>query len=107
MPKGSAGGFEYSGQGFRFPEACCTWEADALSIEAQGKRCCLSLVGVPFPGVLSIAELPGHAWEPDEEQMSLYADTFAEGGLQVQEYDLWIVGGRIECRRFDADQNLL
>jgi hypothetical protein len=108
MAGGSAGGFEYGGRGYRFDEARCTWEPGGeLFVEATGKRCGVSLVGVPFPGATGVAELPGRVWEPDEEELSRYADTFAEGGLEVRGRRLWIMGGRIECRRYDAQRNIL
>src|SRR5205085_2371945 len=105
---GSVGGFEYRGRGYRFQQASCLWEPGGeLFVEATGERCWLSLVGVPFPGARAVADLPGRAWEPDDEELSRYADTFAEGGLGVRGRQLWIMGGRIECRRYDAERGLL
>jgi hypothetical protein len=108
MAETSAGGFEYRGRGFRFQQANCYWEPGGeLTIEATGDRCGLTLVGVPFPGANEVAELPGRVWEPDDEQLSLYADTFAEGGLEVRGKRLWIVSGSIKCGRFDAERDVL
>jgi hypothetical protein len=107
MAEYRAGGFEYRGRTYRFREARCRWVPGDLFVEARGDRCGLSLVGVPFPGAAEVADLPGRAWEPDEEQRSLYADTFAEGGLWVRGKELWIVGGRVECRRYDVGRGIL
>src|SRR5262245_40306397 len=103
----SAGGFEYRGRTYRFREAHYDWEPGELFVEASGERCWLSLVGVPFPGVADVAELPGRVWEPDDEELCRYADTFAEGGLGVRRRQLWIMTGRIECRRYDAERDIL
>lgn len=103
----TAGGFEYRGRGYRFWQAHYTWQPNELFLEAEGERCWLSLVGVPFSGVTNVAELPGHSWEPDEEELARYADTFAEGGLHVHGRDLWIMAGRIECRRYDSERDIL
>jgi hypothetical protein len=100
-------GFEYGGRTYRFDDAHCRWSPDELYVEAKGTRCGLSLVGVPFSGATELADLPGRVWEPDEEELSLYADTFAEGGLEVRGKDLWIMDGRIECRRYDAERRVL
>jgi len=108
MADETAGGFEYRGRSFRFKQAECRWEPGGeLFIDATGDRCGLSLVGVPFPGATELTELPGKVWEPDDEQLSQYADTFAEGGIEVRDKELWIMGGRIECRRFDPEQGVL
>src|SRR5262245_1868677 len=107
MTDESAGGFEYRGRGFRFQQACFTWQPGELFIEATGDRCGLRLVGVPFPGAADVAELPGRVWDPDDEQLSQYADTFAEGGLQVRNRDLWITHGRVECKRYDSKRGIL
>ena len=108
MTAGVAGGFEYRGRSYRFQKASCRWEPGGeLFLEATGERCGLSLVGVPFPGARAIADLPGRVWEPDDEELSRYADTFAEGGMEVRGRQLWIVGGRIECRRYDAERGIL
>jgi hypothetical protein len=108
MSHEQAGGFEYRGRGYRFRRACCIWEPGGeLTVEAEGDGCWLRLVGVPFPGVPGLEELPGRAWEPDDEELSRHADTFAEGGLEVRGRHLWIMSGRIECLRFDADRGVL
>lgn len=104
---GQYGGFEYRGRAYLFDEASGSFEPGELFLEARGKRCELRLVGVPFPGILSAQELPGHVWEPGEAELALHADVFAEGGLRVKDRDLWIMGGRIECRRFDLDRSAL
>jgi hypothetical protein len=103
----SAGGFEYRGRIFRFREARYTWEPGELFLEAAGERCWLSLAGVPFPGAKGVAELPGRVWEPDDDEIFDYADTFAEGGLRIRKRSLWIMNGRIECRRYDAERDIL
>ena len=103
-----AGGFECRGRGFRFQEAHCDWEPGGeLFIEASGERCALRLVGVPFPGAMELDELPGRFWEPNAAERAIYADTFAEGGLEVRGKPLWIMAGRIECRRYEADRGIL
>jgi hypothetical protein len=108
MANSSAGGFEYRGRGYRFRQAHCDWQPGGeLFIEAEGPHCALSLVGVPFPGVTDVADLPGRVWEPGDEELSRYADTFAEGGLEVRGRQLWIMGGRVECRRFDREHGVL
>jgi hypothetical protein len=108
MAEARVGGFEYRGRGFRFHSATCKLDSDgSLYVEAVGSGCGLRLVGVPFPGTKSFAELPGRTWEPDQEALALHADVFAEGGLKVRDKDLWIMRGRIACTRFDSEQNLL
>jgi hypothetical protein len=109
MAENRAGGFEYRGRTYRFRDASCCWESSSheLFIDAEGPHCALGLVGVPFPGASEVADLPGRAWEPDAAELALHADTFAEGGLDVGEKHLWIMGGRIECRRFDAGRKVL
>ncbi|HJZ91383.1 MAG TPA: hypothetical protein VKE40_10960 [Gemmataceae bacterium] len=100
-----AGAFDYRGRGYRFSEARAYWEPGGdLTIEARGDRCALNLVGVPFPGVAEVSQLPGRVWEPNDEELARYADTFAEGGLEVRGRRLWIMSGRVECRRFDAER---
>lgn len=107
MSNDSAGGFEYRGRSYRFQQTSCTWEPGGeLFVEASGDHCGLGFVGIPFPGAATVADLPGRVWEPDEEELSRYADTFAEGGLEVRGRQLWIMGGRIECRRFDAEREI-
>lgn len=107
MAEYKAGGFEYRGRTYHFDDARCRWMPGDLFVEAKGNRCGLSLVGVPFPGVTEVADLPGRVWDPDEEQLSLYADTFAEGGLAIRDKELWIMGGRVECRRYDPERGIL
>ena len=108
MIEATAGGFEYGGRGFRFQSASCKLDTGGfLYIEAVGRGCGLRLVGVPFPGTASFAELPGRTWEPDGDELARHADVFAEGGLTVRDKDLWIMRGRIACTRFDAERGLL
>lgn len=108
MADSSSGGFEYRGHGFRFQTATCTLEAGGyLHMEAVGRGCGLRLVGVPLPGAAAVEDLPGRTWEPNEDELARHADVFAEGGLTVRDKDLWIMGGRIACTRFDSDRRLL
>ena len=108
MSEATAGGFEYRGRGYWFQNSACRLDAGGeLHVEAEGNRCGLRLVGVPFPGAGSVADLPGRVWEPDEDELALHADVFAEGGLEVRGKDLWIMGGRIACTRFDAERDVL
>jgi hypothetical protein len=108
MQEDSAGGFEYSGRGFRFRTATCQLKPGGdLYIQAIGRGCGLWLVGVPFPGTASVADLPGRAWDPDEDELALHADVFAEGGLEVRGNRLWIMRGRVICKRFDAEKGML
>jgi hypothetical protein len=108
MPEASVGGFEYGGRGFRFHTATCKLNSGrCLHIEAVGRGCGLWLVGVPFPGAASFSDLPGRAWEPDEDELALQADVFAEGGLEVRGKRLWIMRGRVACTRFDAGRGVL
>jgi hypothetical protein len=108
MVEDTAGGVEYRGRGYRFQSATCSLDAGGyLHVEAVGDRCGLRLVGVPFPGAGSVADLPSQAWEPDENELALHADVFAEGGLEIRGKDLWIVGGRVACTRFDPDRGVL
>lgn len=108
MSEETSGGFEFRGRGFRFASATCSLVAGSyLYVEAEGDRCGLRLVGVPFPGAASVAELAGRAWEPNDEELSIHADVFAEGGLTVRDKDLWIMGGRIACTRYDAVRGVL
>ena len=92
MPETPVGGFEYGGRGFRFHTATCQLKPGGyLYVDAVGRGCGLSLVGVPFPDAASFGELPGRVWEPDEDGLARYADVFAEGGLEVRgsAYGLW------------------
>jgi hypothetical protein len=108
MAEPFVGGFEYRGRGYRFHTAtCCLEPGGYLHVEAAGDRCELRLVGVPFPGVDSMADLPGKVWEPNDDELAHHADVFAEGGLTVRDKDLWITGGRVACTRFDADRRIL
>lgn len=107
MDEYRAGGFEYQGKAHRFKDARCRWEPGELFIEAEGKRCGLRLVGVPFPGASGIPDLVGRVWDPDDDERALHADTFAEGGLDVRDLTLWIVAGRITVRRFDPERQIL
>src|SRR5262245_19895951 len=108
MAEFPCGGFEYRGRGFRFRAATCSLDPGGyLHVEATGDRCGLRLVGVPFPGAESVAELPGRTWEPNEDELALHADVFAEGGLEVRGKRLWIMGGRVACTRFDAAREAL
>jgi hypothetical protein len=108
MAEYRAGGFEWRERTYRFEEAHCSWMPGELDIEAKGNRCGLGLVGVPFPGITEVGDLPGHAWIPDDEELSNYADTFLEGGsLEVRGRQLEIRGVRIECRRYDAQRRIL
>ena len=107
MAADRAGGFEYRGRAHRFDEARCRWSAGSLDLEARGNRCGLRLVAIPFPGVNEVSELVGRVWEPDDDERAIHADTFAEGGLEVRDLELWIMSGRIECRRYDAGRGVL
>jgi hypothetical protein len=108
MAEATAGGFEYRGRGFRFQVATCRLAPGGyLDVEATGRGCGLRLVGVPFPGAQSVSELPGRAWEPNDEELALHADVFAEGGLTVRDKDLWIMGGCVACARLDNERGLL
>ena len=108
MEQTTAGGFEYRGRGFRFTTATCSLDTHGdLFVEATGDRCGLRLVGVQFPGVASLGDLPGRVWEPDADELAIHADVFAEGGLKVRNLELWITGGRIACTRFDTERRLL
>src|SRR2546423_4744348 len=93
MCSGIAGGLEYRGRAYRVRQPSCTLKAGWLFVQAEGERCALGFVGVPFPGVSGVAELPGRVWEPGEEELARYADTFAEGGLEVRGRQLWVMGG--------------
>lgn len=108
MAGATAGGFEFRGRGFRFQTATCRLDsAGGLYVEAAGDRCWLSLVAVPFPGAGSAADLPGRVWEPDADELAIHADVFAEGGLEVRGKQLWVMGGRVACTRFDAVRGVL
>ena len=108
MSDASSGGFEYDGRGYRFRRSRADWRPGGfLTIEAKGDRCGLSLIGIPFPSAAAVSDLPGRIWDPDAGELSRYADTFAEGGLEVRGRRLWIMRGRIECRKFDPEREVL
>ena len=108
MTEATAGGFEYCGRGFRFRSATCGLDsAGGLHVDATGDRCGLRLVGVPFPGAATAAALPGRVWESDEDELAIHSDVFAEGGLEVRGKQLWVMGGRVACTRFDAGRGVL
>jgi hypothetical protein len=108
MAEATAGGFEYRGRAYRFQTATSKLDSTGrLYLEAEGDRCGLRLVGVPFADVSKVADLPGKKWEPNADELSIHADVFAEGGLRVRDKDLWIMAGRISCTRYDAEQETL
>jgi hypothetical protein len=108
MSKEKAGGFEYRGRTLRFKHSQCRLDSDGyLFIDAEGDHCGLRLVGVPFPGAAGMDDLTGRVWEPDDDQLAIHADTFAEGGLEVRDKHLCIMGGRVECRRYDPEHGIL
>jgi hypothetical protein len=107
MATGGAGGVEFRGRAYRFDQAHGTWWPGDLVIEAEGKRCWMSLVGIPFPGATEPAQLPGRVWEPDDDELALYADTFAEGGLEIKGRRYNISGCRVECLRYDPERDVL
>jgi hypothetical protein len=39
--------------------------------------------------------------------LARYADTFAEGGLEVRGRHYALLGGRIECRKYDSERDVL
>ncbi|MCI0637807.1 MAG: hypothetical protein L0Y72_28790 [Gemmataceae bacterium] len=104
----SHGGFKYRGRQFEFTDAKCTWHLEGeLTVDANGDGCGLTLVRIPFVGATELGELPGRVWDPDDDELMEYADVFAEGGLEVEERTVGIVGGRIECTRFDPEKCVL
>jgi hypothetical protein len=107
MASGGAGAFEFRGRAYHFDQAHGEWQPGDLVIEAEGKHCSLSLVGIPFPGATEPAQLPGRVWGPDDDELARYADTFAEGGLEVRGRHYAVLGGRIECRDYDAQRDVL
>ena len=107
MANGSAGAFEFRGRAYHFDQAHGEWRPGDLVIEAEGKRCSLSLVGIPFPGASELPQLPGRVWEPDDNDLARYADALAEGGLEIKGRLYDICGCRIECLRYDPDRDVL
>lgn len=85
----SAGFLEFRDRNYRLESAECAWTDGYLYVRASGKQCRFELVGAPFPGVASLAELPGQRWEPTD--FSPGDDVFADGG-----------GVELRGRRFDV-----
>ena len=104
----SAGGFFYRKKRFHFAESRCHLDSEGgLSLRAAGDCCGLHLVAVPFPGATRVSELAGQVWDPDNAELMENADTFAEGGLEVEGRYVAILSGRIECRSYDANRGTL
>ena len=84
----------------------CGWARGHLYVRSLGKRCGFGLVGVSFPGVESLAELPGQRWEPDD--LSPSDDVFAEGGgVELQGRPFAIIAIRLSCTRYSAEAGTL
>lgn len=53
----SAGYLDIDGKICHLAEATCSFSGGYLDVDASGRRCELSLVGVPFQGVRDLSEL--------------------------------------------------
>jgi hypothetical protein len=101
-----AGYLEYRDRTYRLDTAECAWYNGSLYVRASGKRCGFRLVGAPFPGAASLAELPGQRWEPHD--LSPSDDVFAEGGgVELRGRLFTILGIRLACTRYAADPGIV
>jgi hypothetical protein len=107
MSEARSGYIEVNDKFFKFDEATCRLVSGYLYISAHGSKAELELVGVPFPGAESYADLPGRAWAPDDEGMSRHADTFAEGGLQIRGHCISIFEATVTCKAFNEATGIL
>jgi hypothetical protein len=98
----SAGYLECRDRIYRLDTAECALCHGHLYVRASGKRCWFGLVGAPFPGAASLAELAGRRWEPAD--LSPSDDVFAEGGgLQLRGRPFTVLAIRLTCARCDAE----
>jgi hypothetical protein len=101
-----AGYLEYRDRTCRLDTAECALCDGYLYVRASGKRCRFALVGAPFPGAGSLAELPGRRWEP--ENLSPSDDVFAEGGgLELRGRSFEVSAIRLSCARYAAEAGTL
>lgn len=102
----SAGYLQYRDRTFRLDTAECAWCDGFLYVRSSGKRCGFGLVGVQFPGVGTLAELPGRRWEPTD--LSPSDDVFAEGGgVELRGRPFAVQAIRLTCTRYSIDANAL
>jgi hypothetical protein len=102
----SAGYLEVRDRIYRLDTAECAWQDGYLYLRSSGRQCGFGLVGAPFPGVGSLAELPGQRWEPAD--LSPSDDVFAEGGgLELRGRQFDIIGIRLICTRYNAEAGIL
>jgi hypothetical protein len=103
----SPGYLDVSGKIYRFDSVTCHFSDGFLYVDADGARCRMHLVGVPFPEVKEISELAGRRWQPDYDDMSAHADVFAEGGIEIRGERFSPYEVRIECKSFNAEARVL
>ena len=102
----TAGHLQYRGRTYRLATAECAWSGGCLYVRAAGDRCAFGLVGAPFPGVASLAELPGRRWEP--AGLSPSDDVFAEGGgLELRGRPFAVLAIRLACSRYAPEAGTL
>lgn len=102
----SAGYLEYRDRIHRLTTAECAWCPGHLYVRSSGRGCGFRLVGAPFPGVASLAELPGRRWEPAD--LSPSDDVFAEGGgVELRGRWFFVNAIRLTCGRYAAEAGTL
>jgi hypothetical protein len=102
----TVGYLEFRDRTYRLDTAECAWSGHHLYVRSSGKRCWFGLVGAPFPGVASLADLPGHRWEPAD--LSPSDDVFAEGGgVELRGRPFAVTALRLACTRYAAEAGTL
>ena len=101
------GGYlEFRDRIYRLDSAECAWHDGYLHVRSSGKRCGFGLVGAPFPGVGTLAGLPGQRWEPSDFSPS--DDIFAEGGgLELRGRLFEVQAIRLTCTRYSPEAGTL
>ncbi|VTS07580.1 hypothetical protein [Tuwongella immobilis] len=109
----TAGGFEYRGSGYLFESATMRLAADGTwSAEADGEEGGLLLSDLPCRGATSAAELVGMTWELHDAEGAFCASAFVgpaalpDGQLNMAG-ELDVTGGRVLCKRYDAELGVL
>lgn len=92
---------------FRFDSARWSFDHGHLYLDAESRRCMLSLVGIPFKDVSKPEDLVGKVSAPGWDEISPGDDIFAEGGLSIRGECYDVTEIRVEVRTLNEDSRIM